>query len=148
MRPRKQRLSKTIGEPLRFVEAVEDELAKGKSRDRSVDRRKGYELTACREEARGDKGVEVRMKVAAIRSERLNRSYEAGYSVVVGENFLEARLHRLVGPSGEATQERPLPLEQPPQGFWDGEHNVVVRDRRQNLLSQLLGEERRALRDA
>jgi hypothetical protein len=145
MNPREEILSEAMGESLRFVEAVADELAKNFRENRSIDGAEGYELPAVGEKSVGDQRVKVWMKVRSERSEGLNRGHEAGHGSVASENFLKAQLQRVVSAASEEAEKLPLPFEQSPERFGDGEHHVSMRDGCEDFLAEFLREKRRTL---
>jgi len=87
----------------------------------------------------------VGVEVGCVRTERLDREYETRRDVVAIEDRADARDDRVTRRAGEQAEQAPLALEQPAQDTWNREHDVAVRDGLEDLLDDVLREQRRAL---
>jgi len=65
--------------------------------------------------------------------------------VLLAQHRLKAALHRQKGAPGEKSQQPSLPEEELPQSNRNGEDEMPVVYRRQDLFAELLGEENGAL---
>ena len=78
-------------------------------------------------------------------SKGLDGGHHAGPAVLLAKHRLKAALHRQKGTARENAQQPSLPEEELPQDNRDGEDEVAMVDRRQDLFAELLGEEDGAL---
>ncbi len=127
MNPGQEIVHEGFREALGPVQTLEQQAAEYLHDRRRIDRREGQELAIGSENAVGNQGVGVRIPVAAIGAEGLQRDHAAGADIGAVKQGLKGLQDGRIGRLRQQAQQLAVALEQAAQDAWERKRPVAVR---------------------